>query len=64
MVDLESTSSNILEEIQCNKKEIDDQNIIFLPKKYVSLEYLFTRYDQKNKKETMEESSTRKVQET
>jgi hypothetical protein len=60
----EPTSSDISEEEHSNQKGIHDQNVIVLPKNYVSLESLFTRDDQTKTMDTTEESSFRKVQET
>jgi hypothetical protein len=55
------TSYGISEE---NQKQIDDSNIIILPKNDVSLESLFTRHNQTNTMDTVDKSSIRKFQET
>jgi hypothetical protein len=46
------------------KRKLREQSFASLPKTYVSLESLFTRDDQTKKKNTIDEYSLRKVQET
>jgi hypothetical protein len=63
-IDNDSMISNDLEEDQILHKEVCDQNFKLTPKSCVSLASLYTRDDQKNIPDPLEEPYIIKVQET